>query len=620
MDRSEHQLRDIDDEFISLRDALDNRIMGQKRTGRGKQLVILGCKIVWKGPYLNRNKVTSLLNRSEWLKYWNSPLIVHPVSVVDTPDGQFVNFPNVDRTKYIEWDWNQESFTDWRYRVLKRKSLLKLNHALAENSWIYGQYGRQMLTSLIHLWILKTGDTGLANMMADIENQKVHIIDYEETRSAPIENSMFYFSKPAGKIHQWYENMGCYYRVVAGDIGKMLNDPFNEPHFDRIIQAIRSLLKYAPTDSHKSGTGMPEVRKFRFSKPRETHQRPPIGQMVWSGPFGGSTTYSGLPLDEAKSGLQKYIRRGMVEKALQCAFEMWRMVEVDGKSAQSNMYNRLATIAAEDIGVADPDLVLHVVDYVINQVHKNTDRSASYLATVVQRLANSRKTRLMSHLWRTYVTDEGKSYARTHNIQVDDIVIEDHSSDTELSSKLERFFRPGDPEELIPLARMFYHRLSQKSYLCIGWAARYVELAKGKKVKVRRRRTNPVIILWEMMREYLPDESIDILSKAYFTLSEKRPQLMMAISLILFYPEPRYVNIGEEIRTGVQAWESSDYLTSLRTGKYELVLDDYVIDKHTKRGSLRGRTRKDFVQEGAKVENEDPRFRIAVLEDVYLNS
>ena len=48
-----------------------------------------------------------------------------------------------------------------------------------------------------------------------------------------------------------------------------------------------------------------------------------LGRMKYKGPFGGSISYHGLPIDILKSGIQKYVRRGKSPKAL------WCMVEYD---------------------------------------------------------------------------------------------------------------------------------------------------------------------------------------------------------------------------------------------------------------------------------------------------
>src|SRR6516162_10560953 len=82
------------------------------------------------------------------------------------------------------------------------------------------------------------------------------------------------------------------------------------------------------------------------------------GKMQYGGYMGENTTFSGYAIDVVKSAMQKYIRRNMVEKALISMIELYRMPEVDGdaKSIQSNMFNRLAVIAAEDIGPSNVKL------------------------------------------------------------------------------------------------------------------------------------------------------------------------------------------------------------------------------------------------------------------------
>src|SRR4029077_12315618 len=70
-----------------------------------------------------------------------------------------------------------------------------------------------------------------------------------------------------------------------------------------------------------------------------------------------STTYSGLTADIALSALAKYIRRGTVNKALECATDLFRFNEtVNGDNVVKVLCDRLMTVAAKDIGPANPRL------------------------------------------------------------------------------------------------------------------------------------------------------------------------------------------------------------------------------------------------------------------------
>ncbi len=74
------------------------------------------------------------------------------------------------------------------------------------------------------------------------------------------------------------------------------------------------------------------------------------------GVFGG-TSINGIKTDILKSGMQKYIRRGILEKALYCTVELDMFKELKGdkkvKALRSNMRNRLIVTLCEDIGISD---------------------------------------------------------------------------------------------------------------------------------------------------------------------------------------------------------------------------------------------------------------------------
>lgn len=68
-----------------------------------------------------------------------------------------------------------------------------------------------------------------------------------------------------------------------------------------------------------------------------------------SDPFAGRTTVHGLPTDEVRSALHKYIRRGELEQSVRAALELAR---TDAEHEEM-LWQRLTTIAAEDIGLGD---------------------------------------------------------------------------------------------------------------------------------------------------------------------------------------------------------------------------------------------------------------------------
>jgi alkylated DNA repair dioxygenase AlkB len=329
------------------------------------------------------------------------------------------------------------------------------------------------------------------------------------------------------------------------------------------------------------------------------------GKMEFRGMFGGSKTFSGYTIDVVKSGLQKYIRRNIPIKALYSGFELYRMVEVDkGVAVQTNCYNRLAIIACEDIGPANLPLVIKVVKLVLDK-----NRDVAVLASMIQLMAGSEKTRMMSHLNRTYMTMEGKIYCRKIGFPVDDVM----SEGINIYSK---YWLESDPMGIRHLAEMFLLRLQERSFMAFDWLGQYKVATKDLKVKARKRRTDPMVIIWDMLASVLPYEVSDTLSKAYFKMTEKGPFLMTAVVVALYGTSYNDLDLNPTINV----WREHGSLNQLMKGEYEFTLDDYVIDKHTLEGKMKGATRNTFVNEGAMVIPQSELYYIKQFEDIYINS
>lgn len=123
-------------------------------------------------------------------------------------------------------------------------------------------------------------------------------------------------------------------------------------------------------------------------------------QAGWSGevvPVSGDdatdpplTTKGGYPLDEAVSAVQKAIRRADEVTAAFFAFEMAR------SGFHRYIWRRLAVIAAEDVGLANPDAAAHVLS--LWQLHercteKRPKAITQFLGQAVLVLCRSPKSR-----------------------------------------------------------------------------------------------------------------------------------------------------------------------------------------------------------------------------------
>ena len=346
-----------------------------------------------------------------------------------------------------------------------------------------------------------------------------------------------------------------------------------------------------------------------------------IGAMKWYGMGNYSknainTTFSGLEFDVAKSALQKYVRRNVLTKALLTTVEIYRLREVGGEAAVSNLCNRLAIIAVEDIGAANISLVVDVI-----QLLESGTRDIGSLLAIVQLLCASDKTRLMSHCWRSYATTEGRSIASTAGLPLDTTFTAEDLTYIQQYKNCDLFVT-SDPDNLRYYILIFLKRLHERNFNAFSWAYFYLETSANLMITRRRKFINgntrsmtgkPDILLWKALALVLPVNISDILVGAYYNHTENRPFLQCAILTALH--EVNYHNT--ELLNLVQLWRTNDELTKMMNGNYRLVVDDYVIDKHTRLGRLQHKTIKDFVEDGAVVEPQSTIFYNEQLATLY---
>lgn len=554
---------------LTLEYLLKNGIACQKRTGRHKQFTIYiedskyPKGLVIKGPY-HTDLVTKIKDRYAKVKKEGFLFIIQPIEYITLKEGHFIIYPNVgiEPMKECVTEMNEESFSDYKYRVLQRTKLKKVSDILRdkpESVWIL-DWATHITQVYIYLFLLGCGDQGFYNCLANEETKEIFIIDFDENRtpSSKIrEDKFFYFSRvPARDVAEVYE------KYVAWNF---------------LVEWI---------DTVKEGENLDQVKEYMKSR------GVPIKKMENHGLMGGSITYSGYKLDVMKSGLQKYIRRNEPVKALECAFELYRMTEVDLRPAASNMYNRLAVIAVEDIGPSNVSLVLTVIQNVLDD-----KRDSALLCSMVQALAGSKKTRVLSHLNRAYFPSN-KEIREKHNINIATL------------GKSEWKPLPGDPdiEFLDQFVGNFDKCLQSKYFDAFYWChlIRQKLTVSDKYIKGARRynRGGSDMIIWSILEPYVPKHIFTTLLKAYNTFSEKNVFLHLAIFVAI-----KSIDVQPtKLEDNVEKWKKIPFLPALFLGRYKLDIDPWVVDKHTSEGRKAGMGRDEFVTEGSKVEPEDPAF------------
>jgi hypothetical protein len=432
------------------------------------------------------------------------------------------------------------------------------------------------------------------NILVDGINRKIYIIDYDENRSTIWEDGCFYFSKNPGKKYNWYNLVKTHYFKVAERLKVLLDTEYNE----KVKLAISLLEKHGTTDSVESKK-IEEVKSLR-------------GQMKWGGMFRGTTTVSGFPLDEVKSGLQKYVRRGIIFKALLCGVEMYRLGEMGGRAAVTNLYNRIAIIANEDISIANISVAVKACKIV-----NSKNREPAVLMAIIHQMCLCKKSRLASHVYGAFTSPESMKLARENGIEVD-WKVDDSYIQENYNLKV---FLEDDTYKMRCLALMFRKYLAEKSYISVNIMSQYwVEFEKVK-IKLRqiypgKRSKSHMVILWDIIREFLDERVVNALVCSFNERSEKRPLIMTAILAIIFDVKMNN-DVDSLFSTSVEIWKERETLPKLFTIFYNLELDSYVIDKHTMNGRKMVPTSKFFVNEGATVVNESKIYVDSVLEEIY---
>jgi replication-associated recombination protein RarA len=98
-------------------------------------------------------------------------------------------------------------------------------------------------------------------------------------------------------------------------------------------------------------------------------------------PWARTKTRNGLPADEVISSLQKSIRRGLHEQAIDFAYEMY----ISSPQLEEKLWRRLLVISVEDIGFGDvtaPVLIHSLSEIRKNFAYADGDRSIFFMQAI----------------------------------------------------------------------------------------------------------------------------------------------------------------------------------------------------------------------------------------------
>ena len=526
---------------------------GQQRTAKYKQfVVILDNDYVAKGPY---KSVTKIIKRSEAMQELGTPLVVHPERTEVNKEGKWLIFPNLLRKSKFTTRRISEKISSYSYDIIDDSPLTPFNHAPRDVEYA----SADLLLSLIHLFMLGVGDSGLRNVLVHTRKGSVHVTDFDEDSDSISYGPMFYFKKPAGKEHEWLKRVEPFYEEVLARLEEQGDsDHYLTGRYNIAVSIIHAL-----------------VNK---------------NYGVYNGPFNSSTA-SGHSFDVMKSALQKYVRRGN-ERALSVFSEMWALGYLND-GIRTNTYNRISIIAVEDIGLSNPALVEVAV--------KVRGKSFSHCYSLLRKMIESTKTRVASHIWYCYSRP---------------LILEDYPSPTtKLTSKEKKWLGRR------PKIDMIEYYLTKKSLKVFTWIYYATTLGKISPIKkctsVTSRigtTTDATGYVWRILFMFLPEDIIRMLETSYYTFTNSRRVFVVHAALMVLYPQEYDTQELEETIGNLEE-DEGDHLPISK----KLRLHKYVVDKHTKEGREKGMSTTEFVTEGAIVENEDPLYVFEELKFHYTN-
>lgn len=300
-------------------------------------------------------------------------------------------------------------------------------------------------------------------------------------------------------------------------------------------------------------------------------------------------TWNGYPTDVVKSGLQKYIRRSVLEKALYCAAELDLFKEAENKKEaegiRTNFFHRLMIIFMEDVeNLALFDTIHARMNLLFEERDKedrHKERELYWITEVVTLLARSKKSRMCSHVRALF----SKKYEPLHDA---------YPSMAPLWTAQQEAEKKQEPT-LEFHCSMFTRYLREKNLMAV-YHAFQIDLSEEKLPQKLFRSSKPVWFLFhQLMNPLAPvkSERVRKFAEWYKDHIGGMKEGFMCWLLPLLH-ELEVIPLGTADEEPIPSYRAAN------RENHTISMDDYVLDRHTSRG--RGKSLVEFAMVGALVE------------------
>ena len=299
-----------------------------------------------------------------------------------------------------------------------------------------------------------------------------------------------------------------------------------------------------------------------------------MSQMIVHTCFNNRSEH-GFKSNVLKSGICKYIRRGVYDKFTWCVMEMALFQKHEkGKGLVTNLINRLKVLVMEELSFHDVIMTSHLIN-LLDMYDK--DRNAYHLLlTFCTIVSTSKRNRMVSYIncWFRY----------------NDIVVKDMSL-----SKVIKYRKAGDTSELLNLGENLIHYIDTKDEQMMGI---FSKMYKMEHQGLRYRRKDASYLWFEILADYMNTPSLKIIHK--FALEQfhkkamtERPAFAIWIGIMVWKRD----NLTTESKEYCMVEESDTYYKNMK----QIAMDDFVTnDYHVNKAFGLG----DFAENGAFVNNE----------------
>ena len=336
---------------------------------------------------------------------------------------------------------------------------------------------------------------------------------------------------------------------------------------------------------------IPKKRKQKPIPPERTTSLLNIAPFKIVGGVFSTKTFNNYAADVAKSGIQKYIRRGETLKAMYFVNEIELLkysTTPRQKAVRTNMRNRLAATLYEDISpFHGQDIYMKSIKLLAKYEEKRLVpgiESFQVLTDFVQLMSIAKKRRVPSHLRATYYTIP---------LMYPNIV-----------AKNKGFYEFLDYNQGTDLEN-FHKTLLLNDWNCFYWAFKIIFSPNKINIKIMgKKKTKAPFSIWAIffkMSERKDFERIrDACYEHYLKYDNSRGEnwFSLCICIVLY--------IHQDYTKAIKPVQKLDAKTVVRRNVVERIeVESFIIDKHTSQGRKMGKNTEDFVTEGSLVFNED---------------